>query len=66
VDRTRRPQVTLGTPTAVQRSPNLLARLGFDVSLDGSKLLMVQEVPLDDQRPPSLAVVRNWFAQFEK
>ncbi len=61
-----RPQVTLGTPVIVKRPSSLIARVGFDVSADGSKLLMVQEVALDDQRPPSLAVVQNWFAAFRK
>jgi hypothetical protein len=61
---TSRPEVSLSTPAVVPRPPSLVARYGFDVSLDGTKLLMVHEVPVDDQRLPSVAVVRNWFAEF--
>jgi hypothetical protein len=37
---------------------------GFDVSLDGTKLLMVQEVKTESDRGPSLAIVQNWQAEF--
>jgi serine/threonine-protein kinase len=60
-----KPQIVLGAPVIVQRPLNVLARPGFDVSSDGTRLLMVQEVRIDGQHPPSLAVVQNWFAQFQ-
>ena len=60
------PALTLGGPQHVARPSSLLARAGFDVSLDGTRLLMVQELKTDEQRTASLAVVQNWFAAFRK
>ena len=54
--------MTLDTPTPVARPSSLLARVGFDISRDGKRLLMVQEVKTDEQRVASLAVVQNWLA----
>ena len=59
------PSVTLGTPQLVPRPSNLVARLGFDVSKDGTRLLMVQEVKTDEQRGAAVAVMQNWFASFK-
>ena len=61
-----KPSVTLGTPRRIARPSNLLARVGFDISLDGRRLLMVQEVKTDEQRSASLAVVQNWVAGEKK
>lgn len=58
--------VTLGAPPLVPRPANLLARVGYDISPDGTRLLMVQEAKTDEQRAASLAVVQNWFAGFRK
>jgi hypothetical protein len=58
--------VSLGTPVRIERPSNLLARVGFDISPDGRRLLMVQEVRTDEQRTASLAVVQNWSAAFRK
>jgi dipeptidyl aminopeptidase/acylaminoacyl peptidase len=60
------PAVTLGTPQPVQRPADLLARVGFDISADGRRLLMVREARPDEQRAASLAVVQNWFAEFDR
>jgi serine/threonine-protein kinase len=62
----RNPAVTLGAPTPVARPSNLIARAGFDVSRDGTKLLMVQELTTDQQRAAGLAVVQNWLATVER
>jgi hypothetical protein len=61
-----KPSVTLGTPQLVSRPATLLARVGFDVSPDGRRLLMVREVRTDEQRRMALAVVQNWSAAFRK
>jgi Tol biopolymer transport system component len=66
VDVRSSPAVSLGTPRHVDRPANLLARGGFDVSPDGTRLLMVQETKTDEQRAVSLAVVQNWLAEFGK
>jgi hypothetical protein len=66
VDVRSSPAVSLGTPRHVDRPSNLLARGGFDVSPDGTRLLMVQETKTDEQRAVSLAVVQNWLAEFRK
>ena len=66
VDVRSNPQITLGTPQLVPRPSDLRVRRGFDVSGDGTRLLMVQEVKTEEQRPPALAVVQSWFAEFEK
>jgi serine/threonine-protein kinase len=60
VDVQRSPTLTLSTPRAITRPSTLLARTGFDVSLDGTRLLMVQEVKADDSKEPALAVVHHW------
>jgi Tol biopolymer transport system component len=66
VDVRSTPSVTLGSPQLVQRPPSLIARVGYDISSDGTRLLMVQEAKTDEQRAASLAVVQNWFAAFRK
>ena len=48
--RRNRSSVTLDTPTPVARPSSLLARVGYDISRDGKRLLMVQEVKTDEQR----------------
>ncbi len=60
------PLVVLGTPTPVSRPSSLISRAGFDISLDGKRLLMVQETKTDEQRTASLAVVQNWFSEFRR
>ena len=66
VDVTRTPTLTLGTPQRIARPSGLVARVGFDVSRDGRRLLMVEEVRTDEQRTASLAVVQNWAAGFKR
>ena len=48
------------------RPSTLLARTGFDVSLDGTRLLMVQEVKADDSKEPALVVVHHWPAVLKR
>ncbi len=61
----RNRSLTLDTPTLllVLRA---CSRVGFDISRDGKRLLMVQEVKTDEQRAASLAVVQNWLAGVKK
>jgi hypothetical protein len=66
VDLRRTPAVTLGTPRLVQRPSRLVARVGYDVSPDGKRLLMVEEISGNDQRGTSVTVAQNWFAAFRK
>ena len=63
---TTTPSVTLGAPTLIARPSSMVARAGFDVSRDGTRLLMVEEVRTDEQRKASLAVVQNWLATTRK
>ena len=53
------PPLTLGPPEVVRRPAQLISRAGFDVSRDGTRLLMVEEVTAGD-RPPLVAIVQNW------
>ena len=66
VDVRRTPTVTLGTPRMIQRPSRLVARVGYDVSPDGKRLLMVEEITGDAQRGTSVTVAQNWFAAFRK
>jgi len=66
VDVGRTPTVTLGTPREVRRPSRLIARVGYDVSPDGKRLLMVEEITGDAQRGTSVTVAQNWFAAFRK
>jgi hypothetical protein len=43
-----------------------IARVGYDVSPDGKRLLMVDEMTGDEQRGTSVTVAQNWFAAFKK
>ena len=61
-----KPEVTLSPPRLVERPASLLARQGFDVSPDGTRLLMVQEVKTQSDRGPTRAVVQNWQAEFSR
>ncbi len=58
--------VTLGVPRHIARPASLRARVGYDISADGRRLLMVQEVKTDEQHSASVAVVQNWSAAFKK
>jgi serine/threonine-protein kinase len=66
VDVRRSPTLSLSTPRAITRPSTLLARTGFDVSLDGTRLLMVQEVKADDSKQPALAVVHHWASLLKR
>jgi serine/threonine protein kinase/Tol biopolymer transport system component len=66
VDVRRTPTVTLGTPREVRRPSRLITRVGYDVSPDGKRLLMVDEGAGDVQRGTSVTVAQNWFASFKR
>ena len=66
VDVRRTPNVALGTPREVRRPSRLITRVGYDVSPDGKRLLMVDTMTGDEQRGTSVTVVQNWFASFKK
>jgi Tol biopolymer transport system component len=66
VDVRRTPTVTLGTPREVRRPSRLITRVGYDVSPDGKRLLMVDQMTGDEQRGTTVTVVQNWFATFKK
>jgi Tol biopolymer transport system component len=66
VDVRKTATVTLGTPRLVQRPSRLVARVGYDVSPDGKRLLMVEEITGDGGRGTSVTVAQNWFAAFRK
>ncbi len=38
----------------------------FDVTADDQRFLVVQRVTQPDERPPSIVVVQNWFAEFTR
>ena len=59
-------ETVLGTPRMIQRPSRLVARVGYDVSPDGKRLLMVEEITGDAQRGTSVTVAQNWFAAFRK
>jgi hypothetical protein len=62
----RTPTLSLSTPRSTTRPSTLLARTSFDVSLDGTRLLMVQEVKADDNKEPALAVVHHWPSMLKR
>ena len=66
VDVRRTPTVTLGTPREVRRPSRLITRVGYHVSPDGKRLLMVDEMTGDEQRGTSVTVAQNWFTSFKK
>ena len=66
VDVRRTPTVTLGTPREVRRPSRLITRVGYDVSPDGKRLLLVDQMTGDEQRGTSVTVAQNWFATFKK
>jgi serine/threonine protein kinase/Tol biopolymer transport system component len=66
VDVRRTPTVTVGTPREVRRPSRLITRVGYDVSPDGKRLLMVDEMTGDGQRGTTVTVAQNWFASFKK
>jgi Tol biopolymer transport system component len=66
VDVRRTPTVMLGAPRELRRPSRLVARVGYDVSPDGKRLLMVDEATGGEQRGTSVTVAQNWFAAFKK
>jgi hypothetical protein len=66
VDVKTSPEISLSPPRLVPRPSSTIARTGFDISRDGSRLLMVRTVKSESAQTPSLTVVQNWFAEFRK
>jgi serine/threonine-protein kinase len=66
VDVETTPQLRLSAPRTVPREPGVITRIGYDVSRDGKRLLMVSEVKGREGSGPALAVVQNWLADFRR
>jgi len=68
VDVQTEPGLTLGTPHKLFDRPttNWASRWadGFDVTDDGQRFLMLQPVRQEDDTPPSIVVVQNWYSEF--
>jgi Tol biopolymer transport system component len=67
VDVTRKPQLTLSAPRVVAgaegltRGPEgLISVVGFDISRDGTRLLMMRPAVVGERRPPAVVVVQGW------
>ena len=63
------PTVAFSSPKqVVSGSPELLLLNSqeYDVAPDGQRFLVVQRVSSDSEALASIAVVQNWFAEFEK
>jgi Tol biopolymer transport system component/tRNA A-37 threonylcarbamoyl transferase component Bud32 len=62
--------LTLGTPVELFKSPttNWSSRWadGFGVTADGERFLVITPMSADDDVPPSIVVVQNWFAEFSR
>jgi serine/threonine protein kinase len=68
VDVQTEPGLTLGTPHKLFNRPTTNWSSswadGFDVTSDGQHFLMLQPVKDDEDAPPSIVVVQNWYAEF--
>jgi Tol biopolymer transport system component len=67
VDVTRTPQLSLSAPRVVAgaegltRGPEgLISVVGFDISRDGRRLLMMRPAVVGERRPPAIVVVQGW------
>ena len=54
----------MGEPVELFSSGDDIARVGYDVSADGTRFVMVRNVN-DPFSSAAIAVVQNWFAEFE-
>jgi serine/threonine-protein kinase len=59
--------LTLGTPRVLfsRGAAHLMLGRGFDVSADGNRFLVVQQVEKSGSSTPLLTVVENWFVEFK-
>ena len=55
----------MGEPVELFRLRDEIARSGWDVSADGSRFVMVRTVD-GPTGSLAIAVVQNWFAEFEQ
>ena len=67
VDVTRKPQLALGAPRVVagaegltRRPEGLISVVGFDISRDGRRLLMMRPAVVGERRPPAVVAVQGW------
>jgi hypothetical protein len=67
VEVTRRPQLTLSAPRVVtgaegltRRPEGLISVVGFDISRDGTRLLMMRPAVVGERRPPAVVVEQGW------
>ncbi len=61
--------LTLGTPRVLFRRPSTnwstrWAADSFDVSEDGQRFIMVQNVSGEEDVEPAIVIVQNWFEEF--
>ncbi len=64
---TRSPQFSLSAPRIVagpegstRRPEGLISLVGFDISRDGKRLLMMRPAVVGERRPPAIVVVQGW------
>jgi Tol biopolymer transport system component len=60
VDVRREPVVALSAPRPVTLPSGLSPLVGFDVSRDGKRLLMVRTLETEEKRPPQLVIAQGW------
>jgi hypothetical protein len=67
VEVTRRPQLTLSAPRVVagaegltRRPEGLISVVGFDISRDGTRLLMMRPAVVGERRPPAVVIEQGW------
>jgi hypothetical protein len=54
------PRVVTGAEGLATRPEGLVSVVGFDISRDGTRLLMMRPAMAGDRRPPSIVVVQGW------
>ena len=66
-DVTRTPQLTLSSPRVISgaqematRPESLVSVVGYDISRDGTRLLMMRAAVVGERRPPTVVVVQGW------
>jgi hypothetical protein len=60
VDIRREPAVSLSAPRRIALPSGLSPLVGFDVSRDGRRLLMVRTLETDETRLPQLVIAQGW------
>jgi serine/threonine-protein kinase len=70
VDVTRTPQLTLSAPRVVTGAEGLATRpeglvsvVGFDISRDGARLVMMRPAMAGERRAPAVVIVQGWLGR---